>query len=218
MMNKALKWMVRDLAVLAAASNLGALAPALAGDWEPRPPMHYAGLINDYTPSTVKNGPYVMNGKWSLEVDQRRGTNKFTAELNMETSDYGITEGIVFPDAPASRGAHTHHIVMTNGVISTADLATSCPAFIPATPAASSGFAITGSVYITVNGGKTPFANPSPMTLCVLGGDVVQYSNITLTIGTPASGHFGTFPIHGVVVRCAGPWEFESKDCTFMAD
>ena len=40
------------------------------------PPRHFSGLINDYTPSAavVGGGPYEMRGKWSLDLDERRGT------------------------------------------------------------------------------------------------------------------------------------------------
>lgn len=215
-MKNTLRRMAGGLAILAAVSGLGGLSAA--EESQPRLPIHYVGFLNDFTPSTVKNGPYEMRGKWTLDLDPRRGSSRFTAEMDMETSDYGVTNNVVDPAIPTSRGAHTHHILMTDGKINTVDWATICPAFIPALPAASHGFVITGSAYITVNGGMTPFANPSPMTLCVMGGELVQFSNITILMGTPASGHFGTFPIHGVILRCAGPWEFESKDCTQIPD
>lgn len=227
MQNKALSWMARGTAVLAATS-LGGLTVAAAADWQPPslPPVHYSGLINDYTPSAavVRNGPYEMRGKWSLDVDPRNGTAKFSAVVNMETSDYGISEtttnpqGVVVPlvnkDDPTTRGAHTHHIVMTDGVINP-DWS-SCPKF---NPAAMGGFMITGTAQITGNGSPAPFGNPSPLTICILGGlnvppgPSVMFSNITLNFGAPASSHFGVFAIHGVVVGCAAPWELESKDC-----
>jgi hypothetical protein len=214
MKNKALRWVARDLAILSVATGLGGFTLAVAGDREEPPPVHYNGLINDYTPSAAvtKGGPYEMRGRWSLDVNERRGTAKFSAVMNMETSDYGIVQGTVDKDEvdpTKTRGAHTHHILMTEGKVS-ADWA-SCPKF--AQPV-SGGFVVTGPAYITVNGGNTPFANPSTMTICVLGGGEVMFSNITMTLAAPASSHFGTQPIHGVVERCAGPWEFESKDCT----
>jgi hypothetical protein len=211
MKNKALRWVVRDLAILSVATGLGGFTLALAGDGGQPAPVHYEGLINDYTPSAavVKNGPYEMRGKWSLDVDVRRGMAKFSAVMNMETSDYGITQGTVNKDDPTTRGAHTHHILMTDGMVSS-DWS-GCPTF--AQPV-SGGFVVTGPAYITVNGGSTPFANPSTATICVLGGGEVVFSNFTLKLGAPANSHFGLQPIHGVVVRCAGPWEFESKDCT----
>ena len=212
MKNTALKRVVRDLAILSVA-GFGGLA--LAGDREEPPPVHYSGLINDYTPSAavVKGGPYEMRGRWSLDVNERRGTARFSAAMNMETSDYGIVQGTVDKDdldPTKTRGAHTHHILMTEGLVSS-DWAASCPTF--AQPV-SGGFVVTGPAYISVNGGKTPFANPSTLTLCVLGGSEVIYSNFTMTIGAPANGHFGIQPIHGVVLGCAGPWEHESKDCS----
>jgi len=214
MTNKTLRWVARDFAILSVATGLGGLTLALAGDREEPPPVHYSGLINDYTPSaaTVKGGPYEMRGRWSLDVDERLGTAKFSAAMNMETSDYGITQGTVNKDDPTTRGAHTHHILMTDGMISS-DWATSCPKF---SPPVTGGFVVKGPAYITGNGGPAPFGNPSMLTLCVLGGANVMFSNIAMTLGAPASTHFGTQPIHGVVLRCAGPWEHESKDCSIQ--
>lgn len=211
MKNKALRWIARDLAILSVATGLGGLTLALAGDREERPPVHYDGLINDYTPSAAvtKGGPYEMRGRWALDVDVRRGKARFSAVMNMETSDYGITQGTVDKDDPTTRGAHTHHILMTEGMISP-DWSI-CPKF---TQPVSGGFVVTGPAYITVNGGKTPFANPSTLTICVLGNGEVMFSNFTMTLAAPASSHFGIYPIHGVVLRCAAPWEFESKDCS----
>jgi hypothetical protein len=150
-----------------------------------------------------------MRGKWSLDVDERRGPARFSAAMNMETSDYGITQNTVNKDDPATRGAHTHHISMTDGMLST-DWTTKCPAF---SPVVTEGFVITGTATITGNGGPAPFGNPSPITICVLGGADVRFSNVTFAFGMPASNHFGTQAIHGVVVRCSGPWGHESKDC-----
>ncbi|HEY0801739.1 MAG TPA: hypothetical protein VGD54_12905, partial [Steroidobacteraceae bacterium] len=145
-----------------------------------------------------------------LEVDERRGTAEFSAALNMETSDFGITQGSVNKDDPATRGAHTHHISMTDGVI-TSDWMTSCPKF---SPAITGGFVITGTAFVTGNGSPAPFGNPSQLTLCILGGGNVKFSNFTMAFGTPASTHFGVQAIHGVVLRCRGPWEHNSEDCT----
>jgi hypothetical protein len=197
----------------AMAGVLAAFAPAWAGDHDFRapPPVHYHGLLNDYTPSAavVKGGPYEMRGKWSLDVDERRGTASFSAAMNMETSDFGIVQNTVNKDDPTTRGAHTHHISMTDGVVSE-DWAARCPAF---SPAVTGGFVVTGTAYVTGNGGPAPFGNPSPLTICVLGGSNVKFSNLTMTIGLPASSHFGTQAVHGVVLSCNGLWERESRDC-----
>jgi hypothetical protein len=199
--------------ILVTAAACISLTHAKAGDREFRlpSPVHYQGLLNDYTPSNAvtTGGPYEMRGKWSLEVDERRGTAKFSAAMNMETSDFGIVQGTVDKDIPMKRGAHTHHLTMTDGMISD-DWATVCPVF---SPVVTDGFVVKGTVYITGNGGPASFGNPTPITICVLGGTVVKASNITVSLGMPASKHFGTQPIHGVVLNCTGPWEQESRDC-----
>jgi hypothetical protein len=212
--NKAFRWIARGTAVLASAASLAALTPSLAANPEQPspPPAHYSGLINDYTPSAavVKGGPYEMRGKWSLDL-YARGNVRFSAALNMETSDFGISQGTVDKDDPATRGAHTHHITMTDGVVTSSDWLASCPTF---SPAATEGFVVSGTAFVTGNGSPAPFGNPSPLTLCILGGANVKFSNITLRFGAPASKHFGIQAIHGVIVRCAGPEEHTSKDCT----
>ena len=216
MKDKATNWNLRCGAALAPVLMLGGLSLALGNEREPPslPPVHFNGLINDYTPSAavVKGGPYEMRGKWSLDIDERRGMAAFTAAMNMETSDFGITQGSVDKDIPTNRGAHTHHIVMTEGTITT-DWNTnpSCPAF---SPAVTDGFVITGPAYVTGNGGPAPFGNPTTLTICVLGGVNVKYSNVTIKFGAPANSHFGMFPIHGVVLRCMERWGRESKDCS----
>lgn len=203
---------VFGIAVLVSAVGLGSPPHALAGEQERHSslPLHFSGLLNDYTPSAavVKGGPYEMRGKWSLDLAERPGAIRFSAAMNMETSDYGITQGSVNKDDPATRGAHTHHIVMTDGELSTDT--TGCPTFSPAT---SDGFVVTGTVFVTGNGGPAPFGNPSSLMICVLGGANVKYSNITLTFGKPANSHFGMQAVHGVILECAGPWLRGSEDC-----
>jgi hypothetical protein len=200
------------MAVLAACC----VGTAGAGDWDQwrrdTLPVHYSGLLNDHTPSVVKGGPYEMRGKWSLEVDERRGTGKFTATMDMQTSDYGITLGIVKPDDPTTRGAHTHHISMTDGVL-TLDWPARCPQFAPAVK---EGFAITGTAFVTGNGNPAPFGNPTPFTVCILGSDSVKFSNMTMAFSTPAANHFGTQAIHGVVLRCTGRLLRPSPDCSLQ--
>ena len=128
-------------------------------------PASFSGLLNDYTPPapTVAGGPYEMHGKWALHLEER-GPAIFTAEMTMETADFANTD----PNHdPTKLGPHTHHIVMTDGVIHN-DLAdptnwkTQCPAF---KPAVTDGFVVTGTAYITGNGGNPPFGNPSPVTI-----------------------------------------------------
>jgi hypothetical protein len=159
-------------------------------------PVHFGGVISDYSPSTVSGGPYEIRGDWSL--DMRGGTASFSADLNMETSDYGITGATqVDPANPATRSPHTHHISMTNMTVSY-DTSV-CPANSP--PTTVSGLVVTGTATTTGNGGPAAFESKGSSTLqvCIMGGSEVAFSNVTLVYSGPATGHFGTQPIHGVV-------------------
>lgn len=159
--------------------------------------VHFSGLINDYSPSTVSGGPYEIRGQWSLDVN-RSGSADFSADLNMETSDYGITGATqVDPTNPGTRSPHTHHVSMTNVTVSY-DMSV-CPANSPATTSA--GVVISGAATTTGNGGPAPFEAKGASTLqvCITGGSQVQFANITLVYTGPATTHFGPQPIHGVV-------------------
>ncbi len=210
MTTKNLMRAARHPLLLAGVLGLAGLSSAEAGN--PPGPVHFSGLLNDYTPSAavVKGGPYEMRGQWQLDLDQRQSMARFSAEMNMETSDFGIAQGTVDKDDPTTRGAHTHHITMSDGVVSS-DWQSLCPVL---SPVATGGFVVTGTAYITGNGSPAPFGNPSPLTLCVLGGSNVLFSNITLAFGSPASKHFGMQPVHGVVQACVGPWGRQSPDCS----
>ncbi len=160
-------------------------------------PVHFGGIINDYSPSTVSGGPYEIRGDWSLDV-VAGGTASFSADLNMETSDYGITSATqVDPTNPATRSPHTHHITMTNVTVSY-DTSV-CPANSP--PTTVSGLVINGTASTSGNGGPASFESKGPSTLqvCIMGGSELSYSNVTLVYSGPATGHFGPQPIHGVV-------------------
>jgi len=160
-------------------------------------PVRFSGMIHDYSPSTVSGGPYEMRGEWSLDVI-RGGTANFSADMAMETSDYGITGATqVDPANPATRSPHTHHITMTNVTISY-DTSV-CPANTP--PTTVSGLVVTGPATTTGNGGPASFESKGASTLqvCLMGGSELAYSNVTLVYTGPATGHFGAQPIHGVV-------------------
>ena len=164
-------------------------------------PQHFSGTINDFSPSTVKAGPYVMAGHWALDLHDGSTLGDFSAMFNMETSDYGITEGIVDPTDPSTRSAHTHHIRVKNAVVTwNMD---GCPAFNPATAA---GFQVNGTVsLLTGNGSNAPFETDPPSStvqVCVTGGSgdaSIPYSNMSLVFQGPATAHFGTAAVHGVV-------------------
>jgi hypothetical protein len=190
---------VRVLSLLLLVSGACALA-------QDRRPIHFSGLINDYSPSTVKGGPWEMHGQWTLDIrpDSRAESGfagDFSADMTM--SDYGTTAGL--PDATkGGQSPHTHHIKLTNKMVTTN--MDGCPTVSPATL---TGFQINGTVsLITGNGTNAPFEHPngppvSTLQVCITGGEQVPYSvtnsNISLVFGGPATTHFGTQAIHGVV-------------------
>ena len=181
-----------------------ALGAASAQFVIPHPPAHFVGLVNDFTPSSVKGGPYVMSAKWTLNIRPTFNGDvaEFSADMNMETSDHGIDEGIVDPTNTVTRGAHTHNITLTStNIVYNSNL---CPANPPGTPAATgANIMVTGNVSVTGNGTPAPFeaTGPSTLQICITGGSQVPLSNLTLVFVGPATGHFGTQPIRGVVLQ-----------------
>lgn len=198
MKNKFFPWAVRTAVIV----GLGAVAIAQAQAPAPR---EFSGIINDYTPATGVGGPWEMHGKWSLKLDRQSSKADFSAVMTMEHPDSWIAAnpGGVPPnppniDNPTARNPHTHHITMTDGMVSSNTNA--CPVDSPAT---TGRFVITGPVSVTGNGNPAPFEakGPSTLQICVTGGTEVEYSNVTLQfLGTsPAIGHFSSQAIHGVV-------------------
>jgi len=167
--------------------------------------VRFSGLINDYSPSSVKGGPWEMHGTWSLEVNEEWGNADFSAALTM--SDYGTSGGLVDPTKPG-QNPHTHHIKLTNATV-TQDM-TGCPTF---SPAVKTGFQVNGTVTLmTGNGSNAPFETDPPsstLQVCITGGDDVPYSvqnsNVTLVFEGPAVSHFGSQAIHGVVRKAEPP-------------
>jgi hypothetical protein len=198
MKSKTLWWAAGIVAVLA----LGVAASALA---QTPAPEHLSGIINDYTSShDIKGnltGPWEMRGTWSLELHGKSGLADFSAAMTMEHSDFAITQAVVNADDPMTRGAHTHHFTMKNATVSYNTSA--CPPEPAGNPSTTGRFVINGYVDITGNGSPAPFSKGgtvlSPLQVCVTGGTEVEYSNITLVLGAPATGHFGTQAIHGLV-------------------
>lgn len=231
MKSRGLRWTARSggvaalpaLAVLAMGVVVG--PPQALADDQARLPAHFSGLLNDYTPATA-GGPYEMHGKWSLHLSEERGAATFAAEMTMETADFANTDP---SHDPTKLGPHTHHISVTDGVVHNdptdpINWKTQCLTN-PFKPPVSGGFVVTGTAYVTGNGTNPPFGNPSPVTICILGGmqnpsptgaqAFVEFSNFTLTfgMGSPASTHFGTQAINGVVAACERPWSQDSSDC-----
>lgn len=143
--------------------------------------LKFSGVINAYSPQTT-TGPYEVRGPWNLQLKGNSKADFFTS-LNMVLSDgWVLTLGNGNFD-PNGRGAHTHHISMRDAVVT------------PIT----NGFKVNGTATITANGTNSTTISPSPLEVDIGGGTNVKYSNVTLTFGTPASTHFGTEPLPGVV-------------------
>ncbi|HUL35394.1 MAG TPA: hypothetical protein VL128_16025 [Candidatus Eisenbacteria bacterium] len=194
---------VRTLAVLALTTGAGVLAQAPLPD-------HLSGILSDYSGVVSGAGPWDMRGHWSLQLKGNSGKADFSAFMTMELSDYGVTRVGKDPAVAANRGAHTHHIVMTDATVSTnpSDLS-ACPAFSPSnTPK----LVVNGTAnFISGNGNDATFEKngsaTSMLQICISGAThdesgvtpEVEYSNMTLVFGAPATTHFGTDPVHGVV-------------------
>lgn len=239
-----IKWSIRtarNKTILASgiatllAMGIGGATTALAGGW-PQKLTRFSGLLNDYTPTStptsdgtsgkpISGSPYEMHGTWTLDLNRQRSNATFSAAVSMETSEIANASSVF---DPTSLGAHTHHISVTDGVIhdGPADWQAMCTAKFK--PPVTGGFVVTGSAYVTGNGANAPFGNPSPVTICILGGTntrvpgttYVEFSNLTLAFGPPASSHFGALPIHGVVTRCGWPWGWldEQQSCRLVVD
>jgi hypothetical protein len=185
--------------VIRALSLSALIAATCALAQEPRAPTHFTGVFNDYTPAdpNLKGSPWEMHGQWSVTLHQWGATADFYADMTM--SGYGTTNSL--PDGTkGGQSAHTHHIRLTKMKV-TWDLV-GCPAY--PTPVPTQGFQINGTVsLITGNGSGAPFETTSPpvstLQVCVSGGTQVEYSNMTMVFGAPASTHFGSQAIHGVV-------------------
>lgn len=203
MTSKAFLWAAPIIGALALAT--GIQAPA-----QLPPPVHFAGIINDFTPATDSSGdvigPWELHGKWDMRIDRYSGKADFSAFLTMEFSDYWLEHS---PSAslvnPATRMQHTHHITLSGATVSP-DIS-SCP---PDSPATQTGFMVTGMASVTGNGNPAPFqlkGGLSQLQICVTGGATQEYSNIELSFQSesPAAGHFGSQAIHGATVHNSEP-------------
>lgn len=174
MRSKVFCWMVTALFVLVAC--FGAFAQSTT--------VKLSGVINDYTPSNVSPaGPWEVRGDWSLALNPTLSKANFTASLAMVRSDYWVTQNPTTVDDPSQRVPHTHHVTLVNGSVTSI----------------SNGFEVTGTATVTASGNPPPFGSSIPVVIDVSGGSSLTYSNIKLTFGSPADGHFGIEPLEGVV-------------------
>ena len=191
MKSKAFVWLVQ-MAIVALALSSSVVAQAAT-------PVNLSGTISDYNP--FAKGQYEMRGAWSLKVNGASGKADFSASLNMEHSDLWMISNDTTDTT--LRDPHTHHITMNEAqvIFDQNYVESNCPTASYSVPT-TTGFAVAGMASVTGDGGHAPFApngELSPLTVCVTGGSQVGFSNVTLVLGSPASKHFGTQPINGVV-------------------
>jgi hypothetical protein len=164
---------------------------------EAEAPTQLKGVINDYTPIAGGTTAWEVRGPWEMSLDKEDGTAKFTASVTMELSPVGQTTNV----GGVTLAQHTHDIRMKGKLnFSPSD----CPPNAAGAPPYTPRFEITGQATISANGGGFPpppaMAEPSQLQVCIEGGTVTAYSNVTLMFqGAPASNHFGSQAIHGVV-------------------
>ena len=159
--------------ILWRAASVATITLALSAQGLAQGPVHKLdGTINDYTAALDAGGPWHITGEWSLKLEGDSGTGDFTAALSM-----------VRADNPA-RAAHTHHLALEGAAV---------------TPLAN-GFRITGEAVLTSNGNLAGFSG-STADVQMTGGNAVSISNVTITFGGAAVGHFGDQPLHGVVTE-----------------
>jgi hypothetical protein len=181
MKNKIFPSMAGAIAILLLAAGTGAWAQSSA------PKTTFSGMFDTYTPqstssSNVTTGPYEIHGPWTVVLTGNSHAN-FSAALNMELSDGWVLTQNSGNFDPAARGAHTHHLTLLNGTVTTL---------------ATGGIEITGSAKITANGTASSIS-PSAVVIDITGGTDVAFSNIKLTFAAPASAHFGDEPLSGFV-------------------
>ncbi len=199
MKNKVICWTVSIVAALVLTASTGVLAH------QAPIPEHFSGIISDYTlynSSASPTGPWEMRGHWSLDLTRHSGKADFSVFMTMELSDYWYLLTNPDPTMPTNtnRTPHTHHIIMTDATVSSDPSDTSsCPVN---TPANTTRFVVNGTAnFISANGNSASFEAKGPSTLqvCISGGTEAQNSNMTLVFTGPATSHFGTQAVHGVV-------------------
>jgi hypothetical protein len=134
------------------------------------PPTRLEGVINDYTADLDGQGSWHIVGDWSLFLKGQSGRVDFIASLTMVRADN------------VARSSHTHHVGIIDGTVT------------PIT----NGYRISGNAVITGNGAAAAFSG-AHVDVDITGAALVPHSNVKLTFGGGAIGHFGDQPIDGVV-------------------
>jgi len=161
-MNTTIVWRVLSLAAVTLALSAHGVAQGST--------QKLSGLINDYTAALDANGPWHIVGEWSLGLEGNSGKGDFSVALSMVRADH------------ASRGFHTHHVTLTDGVVTVL----------------ANGYRISGAAVMTGNGSLAGFSG-SPIDVEITGGNTMPFSNLSVTFGGGAVDHFGDQPVEGVV-------------------
>lgn len=172
---------IKGLLRVASLGLIAAMAGA-SGAAQSSLPLRLSGIINDY--SSGGGGPWHLAAEWELHVKGQSDKADFTAAVAMQRSDLWVVQNLatVDPADTDARMPHTHHVSLVDGVVTTQ----------------ANGIRITGTA--TVTGSGNP-AFTAAVQIDITGGSAVAFSNIKVTFGAPASNHFGTQGLDGVVVR-----------------
>jgi len=154
---------------------------ALQGDSNPN---RFEGVINDFSPpSTNPAGPYLVSGPWSLQLHPA-GKANFDASLTMVRSTCLLVSGNPICVDEAQRNFHTHHVQMTDGLVSMVGTT----------------LVVNGAATVTSNGSQPPVLAGSAVRIEISGGTLLAPTNIKLFFVGGAAGHFTAEPYDGVVL------------------
>ncbi|HEY0876220.1 MAG TPA: hypothetical protein VGD94_22295 [Vicinamibacterales bacterium] len=157
-----------------------ALLAGASGAAQTQVPPNMSGIINDY--SAGAGGPWHLSAEWDLRIKGASGRADFSAAVAMVRSDLWVVLNQADPADTEARMPHTHHVTVSDAAVTSL----------------SNGIRITGTASVTGSGNP---AFEAPIQIDVTGGSAVSFSNIAVTFGAPASNHFGTLPLNGVVSR-----------------
>lgn len=148
------------------------LAFTMPGRAQSSAPTKLQGTIHDNADALGAN--WVIAGEWTLTMQGQSGKADFTASLTMKHN------------GPVPGAPHTHHVFLEEATVT--ELA--------------NGYSVSGVAAIAGNGSlATPYTG-SIVTVEVTGGADVPLTNVRMIFsGAQALAHFGTDPLHGVVVH-----------------
>ena len=172
-MNSRMHWSLVSLAAIVIALSGQGLA-------QPAAPKELSGTIHDYLVTTGER--WHVSGEWSLQLKGDRSKGDFLAMFIGVPRD----KPPLFPNS----GPHTHFVSIVDGdVVVTQD------------ENGSLRLTISGPGTFTGNGNLQAAYSGSHVEATITGGNAIPYSNFGMTIGAPASEHYGDETFHGVVTR-----------------